>query len=89
MFLNDVGDPDRMMDGSWGFWMMALLGVLLGVIIGVTAALALRAEGGRASTTPPTVARPPTSPRDVLDLRLARGEISQAEYGSTRALLDS
>ena len=98
MFLTDVRDPDRMMDGSygdgmmdgsWGFWMMALLGVLLVVIIGVTAVLALRAAGGQSSATAHGVATPPSSPREVLDQRLARGEISQTEYGSTRALFDS
>ena len=98
MFLDTYPDPDRMMDGSygdgmmdggWGFAMMAILGLLLVVMVGITAYLALRTTGPRQPAPGPGAEGTPATPRDVLDLRLARGEISQEEYSSTRTILSS
>ncbi len=95
MFPTDDWDPGRMMNGSYGNgtgmmngggWLILLIGLLLLVLVGATIFLALRATG---SSPTGRGASPVTgSPRDVLDLRLARGEISPEEYGTTRTLLD-
>ncbi|MEO7352044.1 MAG: hypothetical protein ABIW17_09115 [Marmoricola sp.] len=81
-----------MMNGSYGdgmtsggVWMMAIFGLLFLVLAGATIFWAIRATGSEA--TGPGVDPTSGSPRDVLDLRLARGEISREEYGSTRTLL--
>lgn len=95
MFRIDDWDPDRMMDRSYGNgtgmmngggWLIMLIGLLLLVLVGVAIFLAIRATGAGSTgrgTGPAT-----GSARDVLDLRLARGEISAEEYGTTRTLLD-
>lgn len=96
MFRTDDWDPGRMMDGSYsngtgmmngGGWVMALIALLLLVLVGVAIFIASKATFGLASGVrgvPPVTG----SPRDILDLRLARGEISPEEYGTTRTLLD-
>ena len=95
MFLKDDWDPDRMMDGSYGNgtammngggWLMMLIALLLLVMVGVTIFLALRASGP--GSTGRGTGAVTGSARDVLDLRLARGEIGAEEYGITRTLLD-
>lgn len=95
MFPTDGWDPDRMMDGSYGNgtammngggWLMMLIALLILMLVGVAIFLALRASG--AGSGGRGVGRVTGSPRDVLDLRLARGEISAEEYGTTRTLLD-
>ena len=97
MFSSDDWDPDRMMGGSYGgmmggggSWMMMLLvGLLLLGLVAATTFWAAKAWGTPRSTgTPDDRPRSP-SPRDVLDLRLARGEISPEEYESIRARLAS
>lgn len=84
---------DHMMNGSGGmpyggFWLMLLVGIILVMLLGVAIYVALRAV-----TPQPSAAQRPAepatpSPREVLDLRLARGEISPEEYSTTRPLLD-
>ncbi|MCW2761599.1 MAG: hypothetical protein JWR85_1800 [Marmoricola sp.] len=93
MFFNYDWDPDGMMDGSYGggmmgnggVWIMLIFGLLLVVLVGIAAFWAI------APTRTPTSTGPGVgqagSARDVLDLRLARGEISSEEYNSTRTLL--
>lgn len=72
-----------------GIWLMFLVGLVLVVLLGVAIFLALRAGNSQ----PPTSARmlEPTaqSAREVLDLRLARGEITPEEYSNARPLLDA
>ena len=96
MFSTDDWHPGRMMDDSYGTgtgmmdgggWVMALIALLLLVLVGVAIFMASRATSGLA---PGVRGVPPVtgSPRDILDLRLARGEISPEEYGTTRTLLD-
>ncbi len=81
---------DRMMNGSGtmtygGFWMMLLVALLVALLLGAAIYVALKGAGGR-SVAP--VAPPAPSPREVLDLRLARGEISAEDYRAARPLLD-
>jgi putative membrane protein len=81
-----------MMNGSGGmtyggFWLMLVVGVFLVVLLGLAIYVALRAVNPQSSTTGRTVPAAP-SPREVLDLRLARGEISPEEYSTARPLLD-
>lgn len=78
-------DYDGMMDGS-GSWVAMLVGFLLFLaLIGIAIYWIARAT----AATPAAAARPPApSPRAVLDLRLARGEITPDEYGATTQLLD-
>jgi uncharacterized membrane protein len=92
MFLMNDWDPDRMMDepysggmmSSWGVWMMVFLGLLLLILAGTAIFWALKAAG---TTHANRNSGPAGSPRDLLDLRLAGGEISAEEYTTTRALL--
>lgn len=69
-----------------GLWTMLLVGLLLAVLVGAALYVALRAV----NAAPQVSAQPAApSPREVLDLRLARGEISPEEYAAARPLLDS
>jgi len=82
-----------MMNGSdgmtyGGFWLMLLFGLLLVVLLGVAIYLALRAANPRPLASGGPVERAAPSPREVLDLRLPRGEISPEEYSTARPLLD-
>jgi putative membrane protein len=85
---------DHMMNGSGGmtyggFWLMLLVGILLVMLLGVAIYVALRAVNPpQPSTAVPKVEPPTPAPRDVLDLRLARGEITPDEYSAARPLLD-
>jgi len=86
-------DHDGMMSGA-GAWFTMLLGfLLLLALIGFTIYWVARATTPRptafrdASFSSPRSPSGP-SPRDVLDLRLASGEITPEEYGATRELLD-
>jgi uncharacterized membrane protein len=95
MFPTDDWDPGNMMNGPYGNgsgmmngggWLMVLTAILLVLVLGTMIVLAFRATGSGPAVRG---AGPMTgSPRDVLDLRLARGEISPEEYGTTRTLLD-
>jgi putative membrane protein len=85
---------DRMMNGSngmtyGGFWLMLLFGLLLLVLLGVAIYFVLRAANPRPVASGGPVERAALSPREVLDLRLARGEISPEEYSVARPLLDT
>jgi putative membrane protein len=65
-----------------GFWLMFLVGVVLIALIAVGVFIALKAVNSQeVGSVAPT-------PREVLDLRLARGEITPEEYTNTRPLLD-
>ena len=96
MFSSDDWDPDRMMDGSYGGmmggggpWMMLLLGLLLLGLVAATVFWAVKASGAQGLTgTSNDPSRSPSA-REVLDLRLARGEISPEEYETVRARLAS
>ena len=87
-------DHGGMMDGS-GAWFTMVLGLLLLLaLVGLTVYWVARATSSRPTTafTAPPVSPPQAtaapSPRDVLDMRLAKGEISAEEYGATSRLLD-
>jgi len=84
---------DRMMNGSGGMtyggvWLMFLLGLFLVVLLGAAFYVALRAVTAPPSASGRTVEPLAPSPREVLDLRLAHGEISAEEYSTARPLLD-
>jgi uncharacterized membrane protein len=84
---------DRMMNGSdgmtyGGIWLMFLVGLFLVVLLGLAIYIALRAVNPQSPTTGRTVEPAAPSPREVLDLRLARGELSPEEYSTARPLLD-
>lgn len=97
-FNNDVypGDnwyPGRMMDGyrgdnmmDGGGWIMVIFMLIL-LVLAVSATLwVIRGVGSNSVGANRSVS--PGSARDVLDLRLARGEIKPEEYSAARALLD-
>lgn len=69
-------------------WAYAAMGVTVLVlvalvILGITLAAGRRARVSTAVTGPP----PGTTPAELLDARLARGEIGEAEYASRRETL--
>jgi putative membrane protein len=98
----DGRDRGGMMDGynrsgmmdDGGAWVLMILGfVLVLALIGLAIFWVTRATGAPTaaspapgSPTPPPPSRP--SPREVLDVRLARGEVTPEEYTATRELLD-
>lgn len=95
MFTDDWG-PDRMMNGSYGSgmyggaWMMLVVGFLLLAVVVTTIVLVARLAGPQQSPPPGATAAPSVgSPRDILDQRLARGEITPEDYRATRALLEA
>lgn len=86
----DGWNDGDMMDGS-GVWVMVLVTVLLVALLAAVLVLVVRASSASSSTTTPTTPGPGPSPpmapltaREVLDLRLARGEITRAEYAEMR-----
>lgn len=91
MFYDDW-DPDRMMNGSTyggmygGGVVMLLVMVLLIALVSLAVYLAVRMASHHA---PPARRVEPgaTTAIDVLDQRLARGEITPDEYRETRPLL--
>ncbi len=96
MFPIDDWDPGRMMDGydgngtmmNGGGWVMMFMGLLLLLaLVGLMIFLTLRVTGP--GSTGRSAASSTGSPREVLDLRLARGEIGEEEYGTARRLLDA
>ncbi len=72
-----------------GFWLMLLVGLFLVVLLGVAIYVALRAVNPQPPPSGRMVEPAALSPREVLDLRLARGEISPEDYSAARPLLDS
>jgi len=91
----DGWNDGDMMDGS-GVWVMVLVTVLLVALLATVLVFVIRASTTSSSPTapPPPMpsggypqASPPMAPltaREVLDLRLARGEITRAEYTEMR-----
>ena len=82
-----------MMSGSdgmtfGGFWLMFLVGILLVALLGVVLYVAVRAGNPPAPSSARMGEPEAPSPREVLDLRLARGEVSPEEYSAARPLLD-
>jgi putative membrane protein len=83
-----------MMNGSdgmayGGFWLMLVFALIFAVLIGVAVYVVLRTVNQQQTATSAGTVEPHVpSPLEVLDLRLARGEISPEEYGTIRPLLD-
>ena len=77
-----------MMFPGWGMggWMMVGYGLvavlILAVLVGALIVLSRRASGPRGSVAP-------TSAKELLDQRYARGEIDDDEYFRRLSLLDS
>lgn len=70
------------MGWMWLWWLLLLVGVVV-VVVGLT--LAWRSgDRSRGAGT----ARGPSSAREVLDERFARGEIDEEEYRARRRVLD-
>jgi uncharacterized membrane protein len=69
-----------------GFWLMLLVGILVAVLLGLAIYVAVRVNA-QPRIAEGMVERTAPSPRDILDLRLAHGEISPEEHSSARALL--
>jgi len=68
------------MGWSWGFGVLALVGVA--IVVSVVVRL-LSKNGGSGSTTSsisPTLPPEPTGARTILDERFARGEITAEQY---------
>ncbi len=89
MLTENGWDPNNMMNGDHGggIWMMLVLGLLLVAVLGTATFLVLRAMVP--GDTRPIAHPQGPSPREVLDQRLARGEISPEDYTHTRSLLGS
>jgi uncharacterized membrane protein len=86
----DTYNRGGMMDDGGAWVVMILAFVLVLALIGLAVFWVVRAAGAPTATSPaprPTQS-PGPSPSEVLDLRLARGEITPEEYGATRPLLD-
>lgn len=77
---------DNMMDG--GGWFMMIFGLILLVLTVAAVVWAFRASGSHPTDTSRGVGPVSGSARDVLDQRLARGEISPEDYSASRTLLD-
>jgi uncharacterized membrane protein len=89
----DGRDRGGMMDGGGAWVVMVLCLVLLVALVGVVTYLVVRASSAPASSGPLAVPPAPPAPagptpRDVLDHRLARGEVTPEEYSAARELLD-
>lgn len=75
---------DGHMDGGWG-WAMAIMMVLVVVaVVGLLIWLVRSIGAQQAHGTPPA---PPETPMQILDGRLARGEIAPEEYKERAAIL--
>jgi uncharacterized membrane protein len=98
MFSFDDWGHGRMMDRSYGGgggmmddatgWVVMLLGLLLLLaFIGAATYWIVSVSGAPTSTRVDRLPPAPT-PRELLDRRLASGEITPEEYGARRELLD-
>lgn len=76
-------DNDHMDDG-WGWAMAVMMVVALLVVVALVVWLVRTTALGRASEAAPPV---PETPQQILDRRLAAGELTPAEYEERRALL--
>ena len=74
---NGVGDH---MDDGWGVGMIVMM-VLFAVVIGACIFWVVR------STTATTIAVPQESPKEILERRLAQGDIAPEEYRDRVATL--
>jgi putative membrane protein len=71
---------------GWGWTMMVVWSFVWIGFLGVAAWFAIHwIRGGQASTTPPA---PTKTAREVLDERLARGDIDPEEYRQRRSALE-
>jgi putative membrane protein len=95
MFADDW-DPDRMMNGRYdgdgmmygGAWLMLGLGLVVVALLVAMLVLMVRMSAGAPPVGAARPSGPVATPRELLDLRLARGEISPEDYRATRPLLD-
>jgi uncharacterized membrane protein len=95
MFAEDWG-PDRMMNGHYdgggmmygGAWLMLGLGFVVVALLVALLVLMVRMSAGVPPVGAARVSGPAATPRELLDLRLARGEISPEDYRATRPLLE-
>ncbi|MGA8987018.1 hypothetical protein [Aeromicrobium sp.] len=71
-----------------GMWIMMLFGLLLLVLVGLAILWTVKNSMAHPTAAPGAVTQHGGSAREVLDLRLARGEVDAQEYESLRALLD-
>jgi uncharacterized membrane protein len=72
---------------SGGGWMMLFFCLVLAVLLAAAVLVSLRFAGSRFTAVGHAREPAPGSPREVLDRRLARGDISHDEYNTARALL--
>jgi putative membrane protein len=77
-----------MMDGGTGWFVLVLVLVLVLVVVLAGVAVYVAAVAARSPRPPSSAPLAPPSPRDLLDRRLASGEITPEEYGERRQLLD-
>lgn len=78
-----MGDGD--LGGGW--WLVMVFGMILFwamVIGGIVWTIALAARGGSPPRSAPSA---PESPREILDRRLAHGEITPDDHARLRALI--
>lgn len=75
---------DDHMDGGWEWVMVALLVITLVVVAALVVWVARSGAGQR----PAAAAEPRETPRQILDRRLAAGELTPTEYEERRRLLD-
>lgn len=92
MFYSDDWYPGSMMDGNrgndmmdGGAWVMMFFGLFVLVLAVAAIVWAVRSVGTQPTSTSQSAG--PGSARDVLDLRLARGEVTPEEYSAARTLL--
>ncbi len=76
-------DNDHM-DGGWEWVMVALLVLTLVVVAALVVWVARSGAGQR----PAAAVEPLETPRQILDRRLAAGELTPTEYEERRRLLD-
>jgi len=83
---------DRILDGSYdgimggGGWTMLFFSLVLVVLLGAVVFVSLTVAGPPFTAVGRALEPPPGSSREVLDRRLARGDISDEEYNVARAL---
>ena len=95
MFADDWG-PGGMMNGRYddggmrygGVWLMLVLGLVVVALLVAILVLLVRMPAGARAFDAARPSGPAATPRELLDLRLARGEISPEDYRATRPLLD-
>jgi putative membrane protein len=82
-------DDGWMADGSWGFWVMCMLGLVLLVAVIALAVAVLWNRPQPPAPTPPRTERIDRSEAlQVLERRYAAGDIDDDEFRRRRTLLD-